>query len=305
MRKRIVLVLILLLVLGTVVAAVWQLADWPPPGMLLRYGLTPGCEPTGKTRWIEGVEFVEIGPGCFRMGSTHLAEGGDFLGKVCAAVGLPWGDQPEPSDETPVHWVEFRRGFWIARTEITNEQHDKFDSKRGRSSYSADDRAPVAGVSWGDAKRFCSWMAERSGVPVRLPSESEWECACRAGSRGEYSFGDDDQALPDHAWFEANSVGTSEVGELRPNSWGLFDLDGNLSEWCEDMWHCTYEGAPTDGSAWIEGGEVWEGAPYRVFRGGSWNLPAEDCRAASRDATHPDDVHWRHGFRPAFTSPDD
>ena len=91
MRRRIVLVLVLLLVLvlGTVVAAVWKLAGWPPPRMILRFGLTPACEPTGETRTIEGVEFVEIGPGCFRMGSGKLAEGGDLLGKVCAVVGLP------------------------------------------------------------------------------------------------------------------------------------------------------------------------------------------------------------------------
>jgi len=120
MRKRIIISLIILALLGFILTVVWKIADWPPPGMILRYGLTPGCEPTGETMTIEGVDFVEIGPGCFRMGSTHRAKGGNVLGKVCAVVGLPWGDQPEPSREMPVHWVEFRRGFWIAKYEVTN-----------------------------------------------------------------------------------------------------------------------------------------------------------------------------------------
>ena len=119
MRKRILIASVVALFLAGVLTILWSALDWPPPRLLLKYGLTPGCEPTGRTLTVEGAEFVEIGPGIFRMGSTYDA-GGSRCGKICAAVGLPWGDQPKPSNEMPVHWVEFERGFWIARTEVTN-----------------------------------------------------------------------------------------------------------------------------------------------------------------------------------------
>ncbi len=119
MRKRVLLAVLVLLLVGVGYVA-WTLAGLPPARFILRYGLCPGCEPTGQTFEAEDVTFVEIGPGIFRMGSTFNAEGGDWLGKICAPFGLPWGKKPEPSDEMPVHWVEFRHGFWIATTEITN-----------------------------------------------------------------------------------------------------------------------------------------------------------------------------------------
>ena len=114
------LILGIVLFVASVAAVAWTLADLPPVRFLLRYGLSPGCEPTGQTMTLEGVEFVEIGPGVFLMGSTHLAGGGDWLAKLCAPFGLPWGKHPNPSDEMPVRWIEIRRGFWIARTEISD-----------------------------------------------------------------------------------------------------------------------------------------------------------------------------------------
>ena len=212
--RTIILLLLLLLLLAGSGAIAWRVAGLPPVGFVLRHGLSWGCEPTGETMTIEGVEFVEIGPGCFRMGSTHLAEGGDLLGKLCAAVGLPWGDQPKPSEEMPVHWVEFRRGFWIARTEATNEQYWKFDP-----DWTDAPLEPAAGMSWLSARRYCSWLAKKSGLPVRLPTEAEWECACRAGSGDEYEFGDDESELPEHAWFEGNSLNRPhKVRGRRPNA---------------------------------------------------------------------------------------
>ncbi|MEN8150011.1 MAG: hypothetical protein ABFS86_09320, partial [Planctomycetota bacterium] len=107
-RRRVLLsVLALFLVGGGIVA--WTLAGLPPVKYYLRYGLDPYCEPTGNKQTYEGVEFVEIGPGIFRMGSDYLAEAGDWLGRICAPLGLRWGKQPRPSNEMPVHWVEFRR----------------------------------------------------------------------------------------------------------------------------------------------------------------------------------------------------
>ena len=136
--------------------------------------------------------------------------------------------------------------------------------------------------------------------PIRLPSVSEWECACRAGEDGEFSFGDDYADLGKYGWYGGNSEGRAhEVATKRPNRWGLYDLHGNVWEWCEDVWHENYEGAPDDGSAWIEGG-----SPYRVFRGGGWDFPAEGCRSAVRLWDRPGLRDGDLGFRPAFTSED-
>jgi len=118
--KRMILILLVLLLLSGIGVVTWTVAGLPPVRMVWRYGFSYGPEPTDRTLTVEGVEFVEIGPGCFLMGSENEAEGGDLLGRWCARFGLPWGDQPQPSDEMPVHWVEFPRGFFIARTEVTN-----------------------------------------------------------------------------------------------------------------------------------------------------------------------------------------
>lgn len=296
--------MVVLLALTGVTTLVWTALDWPPPGMILRYGLSYGCEPTGETKLVGGVEFVEIGPGCYRMGSTYLA-GGDWFGRICAAVGLPWGDQPEPSREMPVHWVEFRRGFWIARTEVTNEQYEAFDPRHERSEFSPGDQTAVVDVSWWEAKEYCAWLAEKSGLLVRLPSEAEWECACRAGSNREFSCGDDENLLPSYAWFSANSDDrVHEVATRRPSAWGLHDLHGNVWEWCEDTFQRSYEDAPVDGTAWTEGDEESE-VGTRVYRGGSSYYPAEYCRSAGRNWDYPSYRVRSLGFRPAFSLPGD
>jgi len=155
MKRRIV-ILAVVLFLACVVTVAWTLAGLPPVKYHLRYGLDPYCAPTGERVTLEGVEFVEIGPGTFRMGSTANAEGGDWLGMLCKPFGLPWGKQPEPSDEMPVRWVEFRRGFWIATTEITNAQYERFDKDHQRGEYSKGDDTPVVEVSWDDAKTYCA-----------------------------------------------------------------------------------------------------------------------------------------------------
>jgi len=299
-RRRVLLAVLALFVFGVVYVA-WTLAGLPPVKFYLRYGLDPYCEPTGEKYTVEGVTFVEIGPGIFRMGSTHLAEGGDWLGKLCKPFGLPWGKKPEPSDEMPVHWVEFRKGFWIATTEITNAQYERFRPKHQRSEWSKGDDAPVAEVSWDEAKKYCVWLAEESGRPIRLPSEAEWECACRAGSDGEFTFGDDEEDLSEYAWYDESSEGRAHaVATKRPNRWGLFDLHGNVWEWCEDSWHDSYDDAPTDGTPWVH-----EGTPPRVSRGGCWDDPAVGGRSALRDAYHPTGRSWLLGFRPAFVPSED
>jgi len=305
MRKRLVFAALLLALVGVGCAA-WTIAGLPPARYVLRYGLSPGCEPTGEKETYEGVTFVEIGPGIFRMGSTFKARG-DWLGKLCAPFGLPWGEQPEASNEMPVHWVEFRRGFWIATTEITNAQYEWFQEKHERNWCAEGDDDPVVDVSWEEARDYCAWLAAKANRPMRLPSEAEWECACRAGGDGEFTFGDDEADLTKYAWYDENSDGQAHaVATKRPNRWGLSDLHGNVWEWCEDTYHGTYKDAPTDGSAWTEGGVEWEpGPPFRVFRGGGWVDSAGFCRSAYRLWNLPGFRAGVLGFRPAFVPSED
>jgi formylglycine-generating enzyme required for sulfatase activity len=130
------------------------------------------------------------------------------------------------------------------------------------------DHHPVVGVSWEDAKAYVEWLGRETGQPYRLPSEAEWEYACRAGTTTRYSWGDD-PPTPEHANFGRNKGGTTAVGSYPPNPWGLYDMDGNVLEWVEDCWNESYSGAPRDGSAWTSGD-----CSLGVVRGGSWlDLP--------------------------------
>jgi formylglycine-generating enzyme required for sulfatase activity len=141
-------------------------------------------------------------------------------------------------------------------------------------------------VSWNEANDFCTKataeLRQRKLLSdkevIRLPSEAEWEYACRAGSTARYSFGDEADQLKDYAWFKGNSKGEDPpVGKKKPNAWGLYDMHGYVWEWCADAWHPSYQDAPTDGSAWDA-----RDAKERVLRGGSWADGADECRCAFR-----------------------
>ena len=154
---------------------------------------------------------------------------------------------------------------------------------------------PVEQVSWNDAVEFCNRLSKSEGVEYRLPTEAEWEYACRAGATTAYSFGDDERQLPQYAWYNDNdSETTHPVGELKPNAWGLFDMHGNVWEWCQD-WYGDYDlqvvSDPTGPASGIR----------RVLRGGAFGFQPVDVRAANR--THdPPDYRVRHvGFRLART----
>jgi len=133
-------------------------------------------------------------------------------------------------------------------------------------------------VSWDDVQEFIKKLNAKEGTnKYRLPSEAEWEYACRAGTTTRYSFGDSDSMLGEYAWYTDNSGSkTNQVGQKKPNPWGLYDMHGNVWEWVQDAGHSDYNGAPTDGSAWEESGS------YRVFRGCGWGSPAGYCRSAVR-----------------------
>ncbi len=159
------------------------------------------------------------------------------------------------------------------------------------------DNLPVEQVSWDDCQAFCRKLNARlkrvgSRFRVRLPSEAEWEYACRAGSSTRFSFGDSDGALANYAWYTENSSRTRSVGQKRANAWGLYDMHGNVWEWCEDVYNESYGRAPGDGSASTTYGEG-----LRMFRGGSWYSVANLCRTAQRGWSAPGNRDSVIGFR--------
>ena len=197
-------------------------------------------------------------------------------------------------DERPVRTVTVP-SFSIGKFEVTQREWQAIMGSN--PSYFKGDTLPVEQVSWNDAQTFVARLSARTGKRYRLPSEAEWEYAARAGSTGDYSFGNDPSQLGQHAWFRENSGRqTRPVGQKLANAFGLHDVHGNVWEWVQDCWNASYAGAPLDGSAWERGD-----CSRRLLRGGSWNFIPEFARAASRfrlDATvRGDDV----GFRVART----
>jgi formylglycine-generating enzyme required for sulfatase activity len=214
------------------------------------------------------IELVLIPPGEGMIGNKHtiLETRRKFGGK------REW-----LADEYPLHRVSFDRPFYIGRFEITQAQW-KAVMGENPAFFRAGDGQPVEQVSWLDATKFCRALSKMTGRTVRLPSEAEWEYACRAGSEGDFSFHDSSK-LEDHGWLAKNSqVRTHEVGKKPPNRWGLHDVHGNVSEWCQDPWKDTYENATLNGSK-----ETTDGDPeVRAVRGGGWFDPKVQCRSSSR-----------------------
>jgi formylglycine-generating enzyme required for sulfatase activity len=168
----------------------------------------------------------------------------------------------------------------MGRYEVTQKQW--LEIMGDNPSHFKGDDLPVEWVSWEDVQEFIRKLNEKEGTDkYRLPSEAEWEYACRAGTSTRYSFGNSESNLGDYAWYGDNlGDETQPVGLKKPNSWGLYDMHGNVWEWVQDSRHYSYNGAPTDGSAWESG----DGA-YRVIRGG-WGNDAKDCRSAVRLFVH-------------------
>ena len=171
---------------------------------------------TGKKFSLPGgglMEFVWVPAGRFRMGS-------------------PSGEEGRYSDEGPLHEVEISEGFWLGKYEVTQGE---WSSVMGRnpSRYTGDSRRPVERVSWDDVQEFIAKLNAAGSSVYRLPSEAEWEYACRAGSGTRWSFGDAEGRLGDYAWYGGNNrpSGTKVVGRKRPNGWGLYDMHGNVWEW--------------------------------------------------------------------------
>lgn len=212
-------------------------------------------------------------------------------------------DSDAYDSEKPVHTVRVA-SFHLSETEVTFAQYDYFCEQTGRSK--PDDEGwgrgnrPVINVSWNDAQAYCQWVSQQTGQRYRLPTEAEWEYAAGGGSSGRTKWAGTSSSgsLGSYAVYSSNSgIQTSPVKSKRPNSLGLYDMSGNVWEWCEDKWHDNYQGAPTNGSAWTSGS-----SSYRVFRGGSWLNPARGCRVAYRGRSSPTDRSDGLGFRLALSS---
>ncbi len=230
------------------------------------------------------LEMLALPGGLFSMGSP-------------AHAGYP--------DEHPLHPVSIRP-FALGRFTITQRQWLALMRKTPPRRLPRPPPPPER-VSWDDARDFCRRLARLTGRAYRLPSEAEWEYACRAGTGTPFSFG------PTLTTDLANYVGehtyaqepkgiyrhtTTPPGAFPPNPFGLCDLHGNLWEWCADAWHPDYTGAPLDGSAWDA-----PGVPQRVTRGGSWHEPPQNCRSAVRLACAPAERDDFIGFRVALSLP--
>jgi formylglycine-generating enzyme required for sulfatase activity len=219
-----------------------------------------------------------------RLVSTHQSFTENLNGVPLEIIFVPGGafkmGSPEAIDyyyERPSHDVTVS-GFYIGKYPITQAQW-KAAMGNNPSYFKGDLALPVEHVSWNDAKQFCEKLSKITGKKYRLPSEAEWEYSCRAGTVEDYA-GD----LDAMAWYRDNSGSRIHpVGQKQPNAFGLYDMHGNIWEWCEDVWHDNYYGAPTDGSAWLSGGD----STNRVVRGGSWYYDGVGCRSAYRGFNPP------------------
>lgn len=221
---------------------------------------------------------------------------GEFL------MGSPDSDHMAHSHEKPQHRVRITQSFSLGQTEVTQSQ---WKSVMGTEPWKDEDDAqkgvdyPATSVTWDDASEFCRKLSAKEGKSYRLPTEAEWEYACRGGTQTRYSFGDDESQLSDHGWFSGNADDVNEkyphrVGQKKANPFGLYDMHGNVEEWCND-WYVFEENYYKQSRVDDPNGPL-EGVG-RVQRGGSWYLPAEYCRSASRSANTQGAYFSYQGFR--------
>ena len=242
------------------------------------------------TEPITGMEFVYIPPGRFMMGS-------------------PKNEKGRYDDESPVHKVHFAEGFWMGKYPVTQAEWQTIMGNN--PSNFKGERRPVENISWDDCQEFLKKLNEaatsvethgRASLPFRLPSEAEWEYACRAGTTTPFSFGE--TISTDQANYDGNSTygngkkgvyrqQTTDVGSFPPNAWGLCDMHGNVWEWCADTWHDNYNEAPNDGSIW---GSLND-KKAKVLRGGSWFDDPGIVRSALRSRVSPVSRGYDQGFR--------
>lgn len=261
--------------------------------------------------------------GCPVVFCDRLKSGGEGPDMVVIPAGRFLMGSPEgkgSDDECPQHQVSIKQPFAIGCYPITlgeftrfvektkynaksfNESYIQY-GKAGRRKipptwlypgFRQGDRHPVVGVSWDDARAYCDWLSKQTGTEYRLPTEAEWEYACRAGTVTSWYWGEGVTDADIHAWYETNSEGgTHPVGEKKANAWSLHDMAGIVWEWCEDCYHKNYQDAPDDGVPWLDAA----GCDTRILRGGSWNDNLDALCSANRLRSYPSDRDREVGFR--------
>ena len=226
-----------------------------------------------------------------------LIPSGEFM------MGAP-NDDPESRDsELPQHRVKVP-SFLMGRYPVTQAEwrvvagykQEERELGPAPSNFKGDD-LPVEQVSWHDATEFCKRLSVKTSKNYHLPSENQWEYACRAETETAYHFGD--QLTTELANYKGSVGQTTAVGIYPANRWGLYDMHGNVWEWCQDYWHADYKDAPTDGSAWVDGGDT----ERRILRGGSWGRHPRNCRSAYRVIDEPGVDFNTVGFRVCCSAP--
>jgi formylglycine-generating enzyme required for sulfatase activity len=195
-------------------------------------------------------------------------------------MGSPETDKDHRKDEGPQHDVTISKPFYMGVYVVTQEQYGQIMGKN--PSFFKGAQNPVECLTWDDAVEFCKKLSKKTGKAVSLPTEAQWEYACRAGSKTRFSYGNDDDKLGDYAWYNKNSGDkTHPVGQKKPNVWGLYDMHGNVCQWCSDWYADDYAKAnKTDPTAPASGAG-------RVQRGGDCDNSPRFCRSASRSWSSP------------------
>ena len=265
-----------------------------------------GYPPKWAVRWGEDEHGVHAS---FAVGRVvqrlRWIQPGSFL------MGSPEGEEGRDDDEGPQHRVVLSGGYWLGSTVVTQGLWSLMSENW---SFFQGAENPVEGVSWFDAVRFCNALSAKQGLELayevgegeepavrllagswgfRLPTEAEWEYACRAGTTTRFWSGDTEEDLARVGWYDANANSTTHpVAQKLVNPWGLYDMHGNIDEWCTDGWEY---GAPYTGEARTN--PVSRAGSYRVIRGGAWYNSARFARAASRHGIHPSSRNDYLGFR--------
>ncbi len=234
----------------------------------------------------EGETETILLPGNVPLTMTRIPAGPFLMGRYA-------GEQAGVANEDPQHAVTVPE-FWIGKYEVTQAQ---WQAVAGiNPSHFGGDNRPVDSVTWDDiTNTFLPALNDATGRTFRLPSEAEWEYACRAGTTTRFYWGDDPSysLLDQYAWYSVNSTAqTHDVGGKLPNAWGLYDMTGNVWEWVQDWYHPDYTGAPGDGSAWGLGT-----VSNHVLRGACWSNSDTLCRSASRTDYFPGSSNYYFGFR--------
>ena len=240
------------------------------PAAIIAFTFEENTGRPGEQRAFAGIEFVWIPPGVFEMGSAI--------------------DEPMHAMNETQHEVMLTKGFWMGTFEITQAQWAAVMGTTLENPELAN--RPAADVSWEDCQEFLRKLNEEGDGPFRLPTEAEWEYACRAGSTDLFCCGSDATLLAEYAWFVQSSNGyPADVGLKKPNAWGLHDMHGNVWEWCQDWYNPKY------GSGKLVDPKGPEQGSKRVLRGGCVGNQASNCRSAARHAEPPDRRHNDVGFR--------